>query len=410
MIISDLFKILFININFRYDNSSGITVSKLVDHLPKENLFLLSTKAEQSNIDIFEDKYQIGKIQEATIKKKNGKRNSLKKILRNIIGKKSYFDKMTLDSSMKKWLDNINPDFIYFAPDSLSSTLFSQEIADYCKAKIIIHVMDDKVNVKYGGLVGFFYKIRFRNEFKRLVSNSDIKLSISETMASAYYKRYGQKFDTFHNPVDVAKWIQHGQSVSTIKLKDITKIIYSGWIGSTSVPIFEFCEVIKSINKLNYNIKFILYSKFSSLEVKQKIADYPFVQINEYVSQEELPKTLSKADFLFLPLSFEKKLKFIHLSMPSKTSEYMTSGVPVILLAPEETALSQYAIKGEWGHVITSNTKEYVVHEMIDLLGDIELQKKYSQNAIKLAKEKHDVKKNKLRFIKLLNEVENVQK
>ncbi|MDP8200860.1 MAG: hypothetical protein P9M11_01820 [Candidatus Tenebribacter burtonii] len=400
-------KILFINIDFRYDNSSGITVSKLVDHLPKENLFLLSTRAEQSNIDIFADKYQICKVLEVTIKKRNGKRNSLKIILRNIIGKKSYFNKLTLDSSIKKWLDRIKPDYLYFNPDRLSIILFAQEIVNYCNAKIIIHVMDDKVKVKYTGILGFFYKRKFNREFYNLVKKSSVRLSISDLMAEEFYKRYSKKFHTFHNPVDVEKWKPHIKSISALKNRKKT-ILYSGWIGSTSVPIFEFCEIIKSLNEFQYQITFTLYSKFSSQEVRDRIEAYSFVQINNYVSQEKLPETLTKANFLLLPLSFESKFKFTYLSMPTKTAEYMVSGVPIIVYAPERTALSQYAKRSKWGHTLTTNKKEIILKSVMNLFEDIDLQHEYSRNAIELAKERHDVKINKLRFMKILNEVEDV--
>ena len=402
-------KVLFININFRYDNSSGITVSKLVDHLPKENLFLLGSKAEQSNIDIFSRKYQIGKLQETAITKKVGKRYSVKKVLRNIIGKKSYFNKLSLDVSIKRWLDTINPDFIYFNPDNLSTVLFAQEVASYCNAKIIIHVMDDKVSVRYPGIFGFFYKIKFRKEFSHVVKISSIRLSISELMTEEYLERYGVSFYAFHNPVDITLWKSYKKVINNYKKNNIN-IYYSGWIGSTSAPIFEFCEVIKNLNDIKYNITFVLYSKFSSLEIKDKIDAYCFTQINNYVPQEKLPETMNRADLLLLPLSFEKKNKFIFLSMPTKTAEYMVSGVPIIVYAPKETALSQYAKKDDWGHVITSNIKKDVVNSMRELIGNVELQKKYSHNALKLAKEKHDIKINKQRFDELLNEENYVQK
>jgi len=131
-------KILFININFRTDNSSGITVSKLIDHIPAQNLFLLSTTADISDMDIFGSKKQLGKPQE--IKKiKNTKKSFLRKYFVKIIGKKTIFKKQKLDIGVKEWLDKIKPEYIYFCPDCLALIEFSKEIADYCNAKSIIH-------------------------------------------------------------------------------------------------------------------------------------------------------------------------------------------------------------------------------------------------------------------------------
>ena len=395
-------KILFININFRYDNSSGITVSKLVDHIPREKLFLLSTNTVNSNIDIFCDKKQIGRASSVK-KERKPKRSFLRKCFVSIVGQKTIFNHFDLTNDIKIWLDEIKPDYIYFCPSDLAIIEFVNEIVKFVKVKTIIHVMDDKVNVKYPGILGIIYKLKFIQSFKNIVKQSSIRLSISDLMAEEYFKRYKKVFHSFHNPVNIEKWLPYQKK--EIKNKKDIKVIYSGWIESTSTPIFEFCEVIYRLNQLGYEISFILYSMFSSSDIREKIDSYSFVRINDFVSQEELPKTLSKADFLFLPLSFKKNLKFIYLSMPTKTAEYMVSGVPVIVYAPAGTALSQYSNKGEWGHTIITNKKSDVEKSVIELLNDIELQKKYSTNAMRLAKKRHDVNHNKEMFIEIIDEL-----
>jgi glycosyltransferase involved in cell wall biosynthesis len=392
-------KILFININFRDDNSAGITISKLVDHIPKEKLFLLSNNAINANINIFNEKKQLDNPP-SVMKMRRKKKSLLRRCFVNTIGQKRIFNKFELTEEIKKWLDEIKPDFIYFCPDSLANIKFSDQIAKYCNAKIIIHIMDDKVNVRFPGIIGLLYKTRFRKAFKQIVKRASIRLSISDLMAEEYERRYGEKFVAFHNPVDIEKWIPFQKKDFTNK-KEIT-IIYSGWVGSTSQPILEFCDIISSINVNLMNINFVLYAKFSSDEVKHKISSYDFVEINDYVSQEKLPATISKADFLFLPLSFDKKMKFVNLSMPTKTAEYMSSGVPIIVYAPKDTALSQYAKKYEWGYTITKNDKGIIKEKLLHFFYDTELQQKLSKNALDLLGERHDVIKNKKRFDKLI--------
>ena len=101
-------KILFVNINFRNDNSAGITISKLVDHIPKEKLFLLSDKASISNIDIFSNKKQIGRLKSEGLKNESKKRPSYKKIFSTLIGKKGYLKKIHFHEDEKNWLDEID--------------------------------------------------------------------------------------------------------------------------------------------------------------------------------------------------------------------------------------------------------------------------------------------------------------
>ena len=399
-------KILFININFRTDNSSGITISKLVDHIPAENLFLLSTTAEISDMDIFGSKKQLGKPQEID-KIRSTKKSFLRKIFVKIIGQKTIFQKLILGDEVKQWLDKICPDYVYFCPESLVNIEVSNEIANYCNSKIIIHVADDKVSINFPGILGSLYKSKFNQAFEDIVFRSSIRLSISDLMAEEYLKRYGKEFHTFHNPIDYNKW-QKYRKASFLLNKEKIKIVYTGQVESAFQPILEFCKALKTINNQEFNIKLILYSKFRSQIEREKIDSFSFTKINEYVTQEKIPETLAQADFLFLPLSFNKNMKFIYFSMPTKTAEYMASGIPIIVYAPSGTALSKYASNGKWGHIINSNKKEDVIDGIIELLENKILQKKYTQNAIRLVKEKHDTKTDKLRFMKLLDGVENV--
>ena len=392
-------RILFVNLNFRDDTSGGITLSKLVDHIPREKLFLLSSNALNTNIDIFNEKKQLGNPPSAK-KIRKTKKSLLRRCFVSTIGQKTIFSKLELTVDIKKWLDEIKPDFIYFCPDSLANIEFSVEIAKYCNVKIIIHVMDDKVNVKFPGVLGFLYKTRFRKAFKKIIMRASIRLSISDLMAEEYERRYGEKFVAFHNPVDIEKWIPFQKK--DIRKKNDIVIIYSGAVGSSSLPILQFCEAIARLIQRNYEIKFNIYTNYCHKNVRESIKSYSFVQLNDYVSYECLPKSLSRADFLLLPLAFENKMKFIRLSMSTKTSEFMITGVPIFVFAPSNTALSQYAKQGKWGHVIDNNETNYISQKIVELIENIELQKEYSSNAISLAIKNHSIGTIKDKFNELI--------
>jgi hypothetical protein len=407
-------KILFINVDFRYNNSAGITISKLIDHFPKENLGLLSYYANRSDIDIFAHKFQISKnesnkeIQFSRKNKTDIKESRIryiwlsivKRIIRNTLGTKYRKRKYYISNQLKSWLLNFNPDYIYLNPYEIETIEFALKISELLNCRIIIHVMDDKVSINYPGILGKFYNRKLKNRFEEIVKRSDIRLSISEKMASVYYKRYKKKFITFHNPINVDEWEPFTKK--DVSLKSEVKIIYSGSSDSTFNPIIEFCKVIAHINQNHCHIKFVLYSKFNSYKAKKKLEGYPFVEINDYVSQKELPRVLTDADFLFLPLSFEKRLSYTSLSMPTKTAEYMISGTPIILYSPCNTALVDYAREKNWAYSITTNQFNDAVQLFKELLGNKKLRKNISENAVTVAKKNHDVLKNKDKFDQIL--------
>ena len=301
---------------------------------------------------------------------------------------------------MKNWLIKFNPDFIFINPDKEETILFAIKIANFLDCKIIIHVMDDKVNKRYQGIIGYYDKRKFKYVFSKIVHQANVCLSISEKMAVEYYKKYKKVFYSFHNPININDWNQHIKN--NWDLNNEIKIVYSGFIGSTIKPILEFCEAIKQLNEENFKIKLILYSKFNSHFIVQSLKKYSFIEFNDYVLQSMLPKVLTSADFLFLPLSFEKEAKYTKLSMPTKTAEYMISGVPVILYAPTETALAEYAKKGNWAYLVTSNKTNNLKSALKILITERQVRTDIAKNAVLLAKKNHDILQSQKEFMKIL--------
>ena len=87
--------------------------------------------------------------------------------------------------------------------------------------------------------------------------------------------------------------------------------------------------------------------------------------------------------------------------MPTKAPEYMVSGTPIIIFAPEVTAIVKYAKKYNWAKVITVNNIADVVAEITELIINKDLRKQIGQNAIKIAEKNHN-------SIEVTNQFKNV--
>lgn len=77
--------------------------------------------------------------------------------------------------------------------------------------------------------------------------------------------------------------------------------------------------------------------------------------------------------------------------MPTKAPEYMVSGTPIIIFAPEETAIVKYAKKYEWAKVITENNINEITGAIKQLIENKELRQHIAQNAIKIAEKNHNL-------------------
>lgn len=390
-----IMRILLYGYNFRDDNSATITISKLLMNSGIK-LYLLSENALSSNIDIFEDKYSLGDNHLIITLKETRKKKRFD-LLSKIIGSKGNYreitEKIHISNDLDKWIHDINPNYIYFTPSTLYRIKFVKEVLKKRKSKIIIHVLDDKVNSYFKGIIGLIYKKKFKTEFNKIILNSDLRLSISNEMARVYKFRYGRDFYTFHNCIDIPK-LNNKSLVNKCKYS----IVYMGVVENNYDAIFAFSKAVEKIK--NIYIELVLYTK-QNINT-EKLRNNKNVTLKNYVSQDDIIRVLYSYDFILLPLSFKRKSRFIKLSMPTKTAECMASRTPTIILAPKYTALYAYAERGKWGFCINTVNVSKMIPRLLEYLQDTDLQKKHVEKSIYLAKINHDLKTNQTKFLELL--------
>ena len=77
--------------------------------------------------------------------------------------------------------------------------------------------------------------------------------------------------------------------------------------------------------------------------------------------------------------------------MPTKAPEYMISGTPIIIFAPEQTAIVTYAKKYEWAKIVVKNDPKELFTAIRILIQNKSLREKIGQNAKRVAEEKHNL-------------------
>ena len=90
--------------------------------------------------------------------------------------------------------------------------------------------------------------------------------------------------------------------------------------------------------------------------------------------------------YIFLPLDFDKAgVIYSQFSMPTKASEYMISGTPILVFADERTALTKSALEGNWAFVVTENEMSALTQALNELISNEELRIQLSKNAKEFA-------------------------
>ncbi|WP_426667353.1 glycosyltransferase [Mucilaginibacter sp. McL0603] len=307
------------------------------------------------------------------------------------IGLIKKITKTQLSPELCQWLDEFKPDLIYSQAHDVPDITLILLIQAYLKKPLVFHMMDDWLSMITGSPLLRSNELK-RNEkaFRMLLDRSDFLMSISDEMSAAYKIRYGKDFTPFHNPIDISFWKRFQRD--NYEIGNSPTMLYAGRLG---IGIDESLQLIASsiqiVNeRLDLNMQFVLQTK----EKPAWSTNYTCVEHRGFVGYDDLPKMFSGADFLVLPYDFSpQSIQFIGYSMPTKATEYMISGTPVIIFAPDKTALVNYAKKYQWAKVITENDVTVLSDAITALIQNKEERSQLAQNAIKVAEDKHSLTK-----------------
>ncbi len=296
--------------------------------------------------------------------------------------------KAMLSARFKNWVKDFDPDVIYAQAGERDRYLFCIAAQQFLQKPMVFHIMDDWPTLVVGtGAPSLYWKKVINSELRQLFSHSALLMSICQEMTREYRSRYNQKFVPFHNPVELRFWKPYQKT--SYKLSKTITILYAGRIGlGINSSLKLMAAAIHQLNSdMNLNIQLVLQT-----EDKPKwLNDFPCISHKDFVAYSDLPKLFSLADFLLLPYDFSvKALKFIKYSMPTKASEYMITGTPIIVFAPAETALAKYASEHNWAKVISNNSQTAILTALWHLIENEAERKTISTNAKKLAENNHD--------------------
>jgi glycosyltransferase involved in cell wall biosynthesis len=312
-----------------------------------------------------------------------------------------YQKKFILSEDLINWIKEFNPDYIYSSAGSISSIDFLCIVRKYFGHKLIVHTFDDYIQIHDNTIFPAFLSKITTKKFRELIELADLRLVISDKMATVYNQRYNKPFYKFHNPIILNNW----KNSDTNDKLDVFTFCYIGKINfDTNSTLGLFINSLEELNKEGIKVDFHIYSQ-STLNTWITFIDS---RIKKYykggLNHSEIPNTLSKYDGLILPLNFEKEnQKYLELSLSTKTSEYMISKVPIFLIAPHNFAVSEYLKNNDCAYCI--NNVNDLKKGILDFMSQSELRGSYLEKAYKLALEEHTSDAVTQRLLVILNKL-----
>jgi len=247
------------------------------------------------------------------------------------------------------------------------------------------------------------YKILSKLFEKSLIQKSSLTILTNEKTEEFFKNKYGKNLKTaiVYNSTftENYKKIKHSYNP-----QPPYKIIFTGnvyWPQEQS--LLNLIEAINLIHDIA--IELHLYIPILTDTIKQKTAYKKNIVINS-ASPSEMPIIQSNADLLFLPLSWNTKSPdIIATATPGKFTDYLASGRPMLVHAPDYAYVSQYTKEYRLGLVVDKNDAQLLADTIRDFLKDPSIGQQYIDNALKIFYQNHDARKNAKKLIKLLKMV-----
>lgn len=433
----DYLRVLILGETFRLNGGGGITLINLFKDWPSDKLAVVTERIFETSTDTNCLKfYQLGDLEqklpfplsllrkninsgEVDIKlnrishSDNGKNISqfpksyIRRIFNDLLiffGVYHFIYKTVLSNQLLDWISEYSPDIIYAQPFRYSDMEFINELQKKTSIPLAIHIMDDSISfLNKPNLLYFYWRQKTKSVFQQLIDRSVVSLSISQFMSDEYYKRYKKIFIPIRNPVELSQWLPYIKN--DWEVSDTINIIYTGRLAIPNInSLYRFCEVVDSLNKLGRNIKFDIYSIDDNRSFRKKIKYFRGIYVNSPIPYGDIPKLIPKYDILLLPIDFNKTgIKYAKYSISTKTSEYMISGVPILLIAPNEVALTSYAIENNCMLSVSEDKIEKITNALVRLINDKSLRESLAKKAFDVVKKDSDANYVRQKFKFLLS-------
>lgn len=219
---------------------------------------------------------------------------------------------------------------------------------------------------------------------------------MSESLKRYYDKKYNICSVLLRHPVDVSDddYSIHGKPRQNYKkLKKCNhpaSIVFTGYVYEYQIDPLQ--NLAKAVNSMN-GVKLEIYTSRAKKYIDKMGVMGKNIIYHGFVAPEGVTEIQQKADILFLPMAFNPPSRLvIATASPGKLAEYLTSGRPILVHAPNDAYISWYAKRYGWGVVVEKPDISLLRESIIGLINNRALQERLVKNALSTVR-MHEVSK-----------------
>ncbi len=342
------------------------------------------TVYNEANIDVHNDNLYEKSVIVDMAYKKGGTVSPFKHIVRECVWKMGYW----FTSDLKKWIDDISPDVVFFASGNYSFMYdVVLKISDYLNVPIIMSCYDDYYiyDENEGKLFSGLVHKRLLKKAKQVFQKSIFATTVCEEMAISYEKK-------FNIPCKV---LYTGVTKTNSKIDFFgNKLCFFG-----NVSLNRYKQLVKMGRALldlkrNDEPKMIdVYSAEKSPEIIQQLCPENGIRFHGLISSDEVEKIMDNCLAVIHTESFESKLKNrVRFSISTKISDSLVKGPCLIAYGPRGIASIDYLAKNNAAYIIDSS--DDLKNKLNTIIENEQLRKEIIMNARKIANKNHDLTRN----------------
>lgn len=244
-------------------------------------------------------------------------------------------------------------------------------------------------------LANFFEKRMFKAASTIIVNN--------EGTREFYVQRYGS--DVAGKIVNIPNSSfpdAYEKLHSTVrKESSVTNITFTGHVGWPQAG--ALLNLVRAIDEMKETqIHLYIYSPSPKEYLKElSIEESEKITIS-VASPLEMPEIQHRADILFIPLAWNTKSQsIIDTATPTKMTDYLAAGKPILVHAPQSTFLVRYAKENKFAAIIDEENIELLKSTIMRLTSDKSYCKELVENAQKTFFRNHDASVNAPEFQKI---------
>ena len=236
----------------------------------------------------------------------------------------------------------------------------------------------------------------------KILKNAKKIMVTNEGTLNYYAKEYGEemrkKIVVIHNSTFPEPYLKLHTDYNP---KPPYTILYTGRIYWPQIrSLKNLIKAIQQINDIDINLKIYCPNPKDYLK-RIGIIESEKVKIS-IAPPQKMPDIQTKADILFLPLSWHtKSQRIIDTATPGKLADYLITNRPILIHAPSSSFLTQYTKKNNFALIVDEENIEKLKIAIKTLIFDKTFIKRIIENAKFTFFKNHDVNHNALIFEEL---------